>query len=222
MATSVEYQTIHENREILKKAMEDDILFISDHLMKVNMITPENHTALKSNAQTNHEKVELLMTLFENRIQLDPAADLAKFVGILKIKRVYYGKAIQVLQVALRDKSPPAASQLLQLTEHIKHLEERMKELELKHGNQQSSTGNSCWVRFIIIVVWVLIGIILILVTFLPKDMATPTMILASISTFFVWLFKSGNINITLLMLYVYCTAYFQNNYQPRGANTRT
>ena len=221
MATSVEYQTIHENREILKKAMEDDILFISSQLMIENMITSENHTALKSNAQTNHEKAESLMTWIENRIQLSPVANLATFVSILKIKREYYGKAIQVLEVALRDKSHPAASQLLQLTEHIKYLEERMKELELKHDNQQSNTGNSCWVKFII-VVWVLIGIILILVTFLPKDKATLTMMLASISTFFMWLFKSNNINIALLMLYVYCTAYFQNNYQPRGANTRT
>ena len=86
MATSVEYQTIHEKRETLKKAMEDDIPFISGHLMTENMITPENHTALKSNAQNNHEKVELLMTLIENRIQLDPAANLAKFVSILKKK----------------------------------------------------------------------------------------------------------------------------------------
>ena len=153
------------------------------------------------------------------------------------MKREYYGKAIQVLQVAMRDESPPAASQLLLLTEHIDRLEGCVKELEqhqqglttepcikgIKHDNQQSEskTGNSCWVKFSI-VVWVLIGIILILINIVPKDMATLTMILASISTFFIWLFKSGNINIALLILYVYCTAYLQYNYRLRDANTKT
>ena len=41
----------------------------------------------------NKKKVESLMTLIENRIQLSPG-NLAKFVGILKMKREYYGKAI--------------------------------------------------------------------------------------------------------------------------------
>ena len=138
----------------------------------------------------------------------------------------------------LRDESPPAASQLLLLTEHINRLEGHMKELEqhqqglatepcikgIKHDNQQSEskTGNSCWVKFSI-VVWFLIGIILILVNIVPKDMATLTMILASISTFFIiWLFKLSNINITLLILYGYCTAHLQYNYRLRGANTKT
>ena len=43
--TSIEYQTVQKYQETLKKAMEDDnMLFISGQLMKVGMITPENHT----------------------------------------------------------------------------------------------------------------------------------------------------------------------------------
>lgn len=92
------------------------------------MITHNNHAELKNNLLSKHEKVEMLMTSIKNRIQVSPAY-LAKFVNILRIKRVYYSKAIQVLQVALRDKSPPA-SKLLQLTKHINRLEGHVKELE--------------------------------------------------------------------------------------------
>jgi hypothetical protein len=227
MAASVEYQTVQENREILKKAMEDSILFISGHLVKMEMITPENHTELKNNALGKHEKVELLMSLIETRIQVSPA-NLAKFVGILKLKSKYYSKAIQILQVALRDESPPAAphGQLLKLTEHIGQLEGRVKELEQhqlegvkkqhtdnrrKDGNQHIKRKFNICLMILSVVVWILTGITLIMSIFIPEESGMfLTMIWTSISAFLICLFKPANIKIMLLVLYAYITAYLQ------------
>ena len=64
--TSVEYQIIRKNRTFLKNAMVDNVLFVSNELLSVNMITNDNHTELMNNTLTKHDRAEMLVTYIEN------------------------------------------------------------------------------------------------------------------------------------------------------------
>ena len=97
--TSVEYQTIRKNRSLLKDAMVDSVQVVSSELLRVNMITNDNHTELMNNTLTKHDRVEMLMMYIENRVKLNPTKHFTMFVDVLKMDKNYYSDAIQVLHI---------------------------------------------------------------------------------------------------------------------------
>ena len=116
---SVEYKAVRKNRTLLKDAMVDDVLYVSSELLRLDMISVENHTDLLNNALNNHDKVEKLMMYIENRVKLNPA-DFTRFVQVLKTKEEYYSKALQVLQINVtvpeRSLPTPTSSDWQELT----------------------------------------------------------------------------------------------------------
>ena len=109
--TSIEYQTIRKYRNLLKQAMVDDVLFVSSGLLSINMITDDNHTKLMNNALTKNNRVEMLVMYIENRVKLNPKKHFKEFVNVLKKKKEYYSKALQVLiKIPVSNSLPPSST----------------------------------------------------------------------------------------------------------------
>ena len=95
--TPVEYWIIRKNRTLLKNAMVDDVLYISSELLRLDVISDDNHTDLLNNTLNKHLRVEKLMMYIENRVKLNPA-NFTTFQKVLKTKEEFYSKALQMLQ----------------------------------------------------------------------------------------------------------------------------
>ena len=141
--TSVEYKTIRNNRTLLKNAMVDDVPHVSSELLRLDMITDENHTDLQNNTLTKHDRVEKLMMYIENRVKLNPA-DFTKFVKVLKTKEEYYSKALQVLQMDVPDTTdqslPIPTSDWQELIQLVK-LHTKLKEELKTQGSHDTNSG---------------------------------------------------------------------------------
>ena len=186
--TSVEHQIIRENRTLLKNAMVDDVVYLSGELLRLNVISDDNHTDLMDNSLNRNCRVEKLMMYIENRVKSNPD-NFTNFVKVLKTKEEYYSKALQVLEIYVPGTNLPPGSELIQLIRQrinleelskmqgshdgherrIKELEERMKETDQRIEN------NVYWVvlskgfqfLFYLVAIMVLIFLIVVVITVL-------------------------------------------------------
>ena len=191
--TSVEYRIIRKNRTLLKNAMVNDVVYLSDELLGLDMISDDNHTDLMDNALNKRQRVEKLMTYIENRVKLNPD-NFTNFVKVLKTKEEYYSKALQVLEIYVPGINLPQSphSELIQLVRQCTNLSEelskmhaqgshygherRIKELEehMKETNQRIE-NNVYWVvlskgfqfLFYLVAFMVLIFLIVVVATVL-------------------------------------------------------
>ena len=142
--TSVESQLLQANRDLLKNAMVDDVLFVSSELLRLNIITHNNHTDLLNNTLNKQTKVEMLMIYIENRVRVNPG-NFTTFVNVLKTKEAYYSKAIQVLQLRVPGTCtnpvlPPTPSSDWQELVQLVKLHAKLKE-ELKTQGSHATNG---------------------------------------------------------------------------------